>query len=252
MKIKRIFKISFILGILVFVTSFQNVFASAALYWNFSPQTRFSYKAVSSLNWAGYVADSGKFTSVTGSWQIPKVKNSSNFKTDAAWVGIGGVTTADLIQAGTEADAGIGGAVSYSAWYELLPDYPQKIPVAVNSGDFVTVDISQIAQNKWNIHFRNNTIGQSFQKNVAYHSSLSSAEWIEEMPSLGNDTLIPLDNFREINFSNGFAVRNGKKVNIALSGAKKVFMSKADGKLLASVSTLNSQGTSFLVKRLLR
>src|SRR5580693_2390477 len=56
-----------------------------------------------SYNWAGYTASGGNFTSVTGTWDIPQISGSASPSADATWVGIGGVTTQDLIQAGTQA-----------------------------------------------------------------------------------------------------------------------------------------------------
>ena len=53
---------------------------------------------------------------------------------DATWVGIGGVTSNDLIQAGTQAIIQKG-QTSYEAWYELLPGYQTIIPLTINAGD---------------------------------------------------------------------------------------------------------------------
>src|SRR5258707_409862 len=53
------------------------------------------------LNWAGYVSQKGVYTGVSGSWVVPSVTSTSQNAADAAWVGIGGVLTHDLIQAGT-------------------------------------------------------------------------------------------------------------------------------------------------------
>ena len=60
--------------------------------------------ADTSRNWSGYAATGGKFTSVTGTWTVPQSNGSANFGSDATWVGIGGVNTRDLIQAGTQLD----------------------------------------------------------------------------------------------------------------------------------------------------
>src|SRR5580692_4075887 len=45
----------------------------------------------SALNWSGYVATDGTYTSVSGSWTVPTVTNASGDVADATWVGIGGV-----------------------------------------------------------------------------------------------------------------------------------------------------------------
>src|SRR3954451_17980088 len=70
-----------------------------------------------SSNWSGYIVQSdAPYTSVNGQWSVPAVSSSqSGFS--AAWVGIGGVDEGNLIQVGTEQDAGFGGT-SYTAWWE--------------------------------------------------------------------------------------------------------------------------------------
>ncbi len=205
-------------------------------------------KAGTSLNWAGYVSSRGKFTEISGTWTIPDVHNNKHLKTDSAWVGIGGVNSHDLIQAGTESTTG-GGKVSYSAWYELLPDYAIPIDVAINSGDSVSVDISRQTKDQWKILFTNNSTGQNFEKSFQYTSTLSSAEWIEEMPSNGNYDLIPLDNFRAVQFINAYTTRNGKRMSIGKSGASAITMLSAKGKILATPTPLGSDSASFEVKR---
>src|SRR5438445_9051939 len=56
----------------------------------------------SSSNWSGYAANGGTFTSVTATWTVPTVSATSS-GADATWVGIGGLTSNDLLQAGTQA-----------------------------------------------------------------------------------------------------------------------------------------------------
>src|SRR2546427_2616225 len=53
----------------------------------------------SSSNWSGYAANGGTFTSVTATWTVPTVSATSS-GADATWVGIGGLESQDLIQAG--------------------------------------------------------------------------------------------------------------------------------------------------------
>src|SRR5207244_9005358 len=66
-----------------------------------------------SSNWSGYVANGGSFTAVTATWVVPQVSATST-GADATWVGIGGLNSRDLIQAGTQASVG-GGSVTYEA-----------------------------------------------------------------------------------------------------------------------------------------
>lgn len=201
-----------------------------------------------SRNWAGYVATGGPFTAVNGTWTVPQVSSGGRFGADAAWVGIGGVTSRDLIQSGTQALVNRAGKVRYEAWIEMLPAASQPIPVTVNGGDSVTVTITQQSAGQWQIAFKDNTNGQSYQTTVSYNSSLSSAEWIQEAPSLGR-RVMPLDNFGTLQFSGGSAVLNGSQVTIAQAGAKPVALAGVGGQVLATPSALGSDGASFSVTR---
>src|SRR5207248_2240361 len=53
-----------------------------------------------SQNWAGYAATAGAYTGVSATWTIPDVALISSRGVDAVWVGVGGLRSRDLIQAG--------------------------------------------------------------------------------------------------------------------------------------------------------
>ena len=201
-----------------------------------------------SSNWAGYVTTSGPFTAVGGSWAVPQATGSNaNLSADATWVGIGGVSGTDLIQAGTQ-DIIQNGTPTYTAWYELLPASSVQIPLAVHPNDGITVSIAQQSNNEWQISFSDTTTGQSYQTSVSYVSSLSSAEWIEEMPS-DQRGLVSLDNFGTVSFTGGFAVQNGSQVSISGSGAQSTTMITENNQALATPSSLGADGASFTVTR---
>src|SRR5437773_487975 len=113
-----------------------------------------------SSNWSGYSAGGGGYTSVTGTWTVPNV-SLTTVGADATWVGIGGVDTRDLIQAGTQASVS-GGEVAYDAWIEMLPAPSKTISLGVNPGDSVTVSITQKSALDWTIALKNNTTGGRF------------------------------------------------------------------------------------------
>src|SRR5205807_9251133 len=93
----------------------------------------------SSSNWSGYAASGGTFTSVTATWTVPTVSATSP-GADATWVGIGGLQSRDLLQAGTQAMVD-GSGVAYTAWIEMLPQSSRDVPLSVTAGDSVTVTI---------------------------------------------------------------------------------------------------------------
>jgi hypothetical protein len=207
--------------------------------------------ADTSLNWSGYVASQGTFTSVSGTWTVPSVANTAaQPAADATWVGIGGVSSHDLIQAGTQAitNSGSGNNVTYQAWYELLPSDMQTISLPVHAGDSVSVSLAETSSNVWTISFTNHTTGSTYTTNVNYNSSLSSAEWIEEMPT-ANIGFIPLDNFGSVSFSGASAVDNGDTVTIAGANAQAISMITQGNQTLATPSALGSDGASFTVTR---
>lgn len=202
-----------------------------------------------SFNWSGYVATGSAYTGIGGTWTVPSVPTNSSLQADAAWVGIGGVSATDLIQAGTQDIVNPGGSVTYQAFYEVLPAASNVIStMSVNPGDSITASIAQTSAGEWTITIHNNTNGENFSTSISYQSSLSSAEWIEEMPTNGN-TFIPLDNFGDVSFTNGYAVVNGAQTSIAGSGAQGLTMVNRSGQTLATASVLGSDEASFAVTR---
>ena len=215
-----------------------------------------------SLNWAGYVAQSqttntiNDYTSVTGTWTVPTVTASAanaaastgSGQADATWVGIGGVTSHDLIQAGTQAMVQ-NGAVVYNAWVETLPGYSQTISLQVQSGDSITTTLGQESAGVWRVTIVNNTTGQSYSATRAYNSSLSSAEWVEEMVSNTSAKFIPLDSFGSVAFTNVSAAVNGTSESLAQLGAQPLQMVNGQGQMLATASGIGSDNASFTVAR---
>jgi len=204
-----------------------------------------------SANWSGYAATVGPYTAVSGTWHVPQFIPDSQAGADAAWVGIGGVDTTDLIQAGTQQTVSGSGSTQYQAWVETLPQASHPVPLAVHSGDSVTVSITlqPQAQDEWLVAFSNNTTGQTYQVTEHYTSSMSSVEWIEEAPSTMRGRQLPLDNFGTVNFSAGSATRNGQTVTIASTGAQAISMVSSGGQPLARPSALGPDGASFTVSR---
>lgn len=203
-----------------------------------------------SENWAGYVATAGNYTEISGSWNVPSVSasNAANTSADATWVGIGGVSTTDLIQAGTQAIIQ-NGQIQYQPWYEILPNAAINVPLSIKAGDSISIAISETSTNQWQIIFKNNTTGQSYTQDVNYTSTHSSAEWIEEMPmEFSSGRLLSLDNFGTIFISNGQTVQNGNTLNIGSAGGQPLSMATRGGILLASPSSLDN-GNSFSITR---
>lgn len=208
--------------------------------------------ATSSLNWSGYVASAGRYTAVSGAWTVPHIDTSDNrsIAADATWIGIGGVTQTDLIQAGTQAVSDAEGDIVYEPWIETIPGDSFAIPMPISPGDAVGVAISNTGKDVWTITFNDNTTGGSYHTTITHHSTLSSAEWIEEMPSSARGNyFIPLDNFGSVTFSAGSTVDSGFTKSIAGSGAQALSMKSVFGDTLADTGVLSAAGESFTVER---
>ncbi len=201
-----------------------------------------------SRNWSGYVATGGgTYTSVTGTWVIakpdPKIPGI-----DATWVGIGGANTTDLIQAGTEASVNPDGTVTYDAWTETLPQSTRTVSLSVNAGDTITVTISEKSAGSWLIEMKNVTTNRTYTTTLGYNSSKSSAEWIQEAPSVGRG-IAPLDSFGSVKFSAASAVIDGRQQTLKAAGAKPVTMTNGASQALAIPTAIGADGSSFSVDR---
>src|SRR5438270_3710030 len=95
-----------------------------------------------STNWAGYAVNSsaGSVSAVSGSWTVPTVTGTSN-AWSSAWVGIDGYNSSTVEQTGTEQDTSASGA-HYSAWYEMYPNAPVTLNMAIHPGDVMSASVT--------------------------------------------------------------------------------------------------------------
>jgi len=202
-----------------------------------------------SQNWSGYAATEGNYTSISATWTVPDIGLASPAGIDAAWVGIGGVRSRDLIQAGSQRTVLANGATQDEAWLEMLPRAPETVPLRIGPGNSIRVAIDQQGPELWLIAFANLSSGQTYQVTKHYASSLTSAEWVEEAPSAGRRRVLPLDNFGTVRFSQASVVRDTQVLNIAQSGAHSITMITPTGQHLAEPSAVGDDGESFSVTR---
>lgn len=200
-------------------------------------------------NWAGYAATNGSYTAVNGTWTVPDFSAQSSAGVSATWVGIGGVTTTDLIQAGTQQQTSGTGQTEYQAWVEMLPRASKPVKLSVRPGDSVSVSIAEQTHNDWLVSFTNNTTGQTYSETDQYASSDSSAEWIQEAPSAGHAGVLPLDDFGTVSFQNATAVKDGQTTSLSASGAQAITLIGGNRQALAAPSSVGSDGSSFSVTR---
>ena len=137
-----------------------------------------------SSNWSGY-AKTGTFTRATGAWVVPSVAKSRKASYSSQWVGIDGFNNSSLIQTGTEADY-YNGSAHHGAWWEILPAAETVIPsITVHPGDHMSASITKGSGSTWTISITDTTTGAGFSTQKTYTGPGTSAEWIEEAPSVG-------------------------------------------------------------------
>ena len=100
--------------------------------------------------------------------------------------------------------------------------------------------------NLWNIKLSDISNGETFNLNVNYNSSFSSGEWIVERPSV-NNRISTLCDFGNVPFSNCQIQLNNVSGVIGNFSYTEIQMANQQNTPLASVSTLNADGSSFTV-----
>ena len=198
-----------------------------------------------STNWSGSVvfASAGTTCSwIAGEWTVPDpcdpLGGESSYYS-AAWVGLDGDGSNDVLQAGTESSL-IDGSRSIYAWWEWYPDHEiavSNLPVA--AGDLIFCLICADSTTTASIYLTNDTTGQQVAFNVTAPDGArlegNCAEWIVEAPSVGgNATTLP--DYGVVYFDDALAgERNGGSLD-AFTGSAITLVSAADKPL--SVPTM--------------
>ncbi len=204
-----------------------------------------------SSNWAGYVTEptsDQRYTSITGSWTVPKVTGNQN-SLAAQWIGLGGVSSQDLLQMGTIEQFDNGTEEAQIFW-EQLPENAQNImtgPV----GTKIDASIEKASGSVWDIHFTAHTpSGQTLSKTISvtlsdtYAEEIgTSADWISEDPSDENGHLYPLANAGKVAFSS--ATVDHEALNASGNQLEPMAMVSSDGSVLIAPSNLGTGGESF-------
>ena len=191
-----------------------------------------------SPNWSGYVLNGGPFTSIQGQWHVPNVQSPNG--ASATWVGIDGssITNLTLIQSGTSQNLnggflGIGEGPSFSAWWEIIPAFPNTISLPVQANDEMRAFISALSGSaavpgspgQWVIDLVDVTQNWDFPIVETYSGELSSAEWIEEDPALCGPfgcAFEPLTDYGSVTFDILDRVQPGGSPNFAVSEALSI------------------------------
>ena len=192
-----------------------------------------------STNWSGEIATDTTFTGIQGEWVVPTVRPSSSPEYSSTWVGIDGVTNTSLIQGGTEQDSG-GGTATYFAWYEILPAAEVPIREPVSPGNVMNVSVTEQSAGTWEIIITDVTANWSTSGAFAYHGPGTSAEWIEEAPTV-NNAQSTLANFGSMGFSHMATSSSGS----GSSALTPVSMVNTNGVVIAYPGPFNASTDSF-------
>lgn len=206
-----------------------------------------------SSNWAGYIdtptSQSGSYTNISGSWTIPNISANRQDATAGQWIGLGGVTSSDLLQMGTLEEVQNGQVVAEVFW-EKLPDVAQNI-ISVPINSTINASISKSSDSTWNLTFTATTPdGKTQTKTIsttldsAYEQGIgTSAEWISEDPSNDNNQLYPLANMGTVKYQS--ATVNGNLLNASTNNVNPIAMESNNGNLTIYPSTIGADGESF-------
>jgi hypothetical protein len=158
-----------------------------------------------SPNWSGYVLSGATYTGVSGTFNVPTIYSSPTNTSTAEWVGIDGNSASNptILQLGVTEDYSVTtNTYSVQPWFELFPQPPSPVPLAVAPGNKVTVTVFQAGNGVWTVGMKNETTGQGVVANVSYSGPAQSAEWIVEAPfDVATSTIVPLGNFSAVTFS---------------------------------------------------
>jgi Peptidase A4 family len=202
-------------------------------------------------------------TAVSGSWTVPTVTASGSGTTySSVWVGIDGYSSSTVEQVGTEEDIVNGHAV-YDAWWEMYSSgkqQPEQVitGMTINPGDSITASVQYITTGSHAGQFLL-SITDSSHANDSFsiyetssvvqspQASRSSAEWIVEAPTVGNN-VSALANFGSVTFTNASATINGVTGPVNSSSSQSYAINIASGGATKdTTSILYNSGTSFTV-----
>jgi len=197
-----------------------------------------------SLNWSGYSATGGPFTSVTATWTQPAVVPRSREHYAAFWVGIDGDGSNTVEQIGTLGYTS-GGHSYYEAWFELYPGPMHPITnLLIRPGDVVTATVDWTGGAWFKLTLMDQTTGKRFVSPPQSSSGArqASAEIIVEAPADGAGVL-PLARFGLAAFTE--CAIDGEPLTAA--GVSAIDMVTSGGKLKTATSALSADGAGFTV-----
>src|SRR5215471_10161515 len=181
-----------------------------------------------SSNWSGYAQTgaAGTFSHnndyVFSEWVVPKAQQAfgtcdGTWWYSSQWVGFDGFGSADVLQAGTEADALCLGGTTYtfySAWYEWYPFSEVRVSLPVSGGDLMGGEVWYTTTapfgHAYIVDYTNqHSISVAFNPPAGTTYQGNSVEWVEERPGI-NGGLANLTNYVADQFNLAYAYAGGQ------------------------------------------
>jgi len=165
-----------------------------------------SVNAADTLNWAGYDATTGHYTSVSASWVQPAIKcTGANEYVAAFWVGLDGGKSGDnsVEQTGTEAICFYGILTVYAAWSEMYPAAQSLYSNTVDPGDHMSASVT-VSGSTYALTISDATRGWTKKTVKTSSDNDATAEVIAEAPATesgGTIKILPLADFGKVTFT---------------------------------------------------
>jgi hypothetical protein len=198
-------------------------------------------------NWAGAVVQVASLklspaepaNTVFAEWKVPAINTKTTepgTQIVGLWVGLGGYSTGNLLQAGTAATM-TGSSVSYWAWTEWTPAGYVVDGLAIEAGDTVSVLVCAPETDHGYVSMMNHRTNVAISVGVADPSGTtpydgSTVEWIVE----AIDSEMP--NFGSVTFTQITAGTQNHVINLATAFTLNTV---SGGKTLATGKVLTSQ-----------
>ncbi|MFE0459694.1 G1 family glutamic endopeptidase [Kitasatospora sp. NPDC058965] len=129
--------------------------------------------------WGGYAITGQKFTSVSGSWNVPALDCSTARNSAVSpWIGIDGWSSSTVEQIGFDQDC-TNGTPGYYPWVEMYPANSIYFTETVKAGDHITASVS-VSGTTFTLTEADTTQGWTKTYKKTGSDQLSSAEAIVE------------------------------------------------------------------------
>jgi Peptidase A4 family len=143
--------------------------------------------ASQSRNWVGYTFTARDVTGVRAAWIEPYVAPEGSSSAESVWIGVGGLYSRAIMQAGT-------GAFYFEvyggdeAWYERYPlDRYMVNGFVVYSGDVIEMMLTELpgSAHQWRIQMKDTRADEVWSRLLRYDAVLRGPDFVVEDPGLG-------------------------------------------------------------------